>query len=391
MNVRDADPPIENRLSQFQAIRQRRLRQIFHALPAVIVAAATISVFARWYSQHAVLWTYVSGGLAYALSALVMRELFKAFPQTLLVVWRRNVLRPKEKLHDPANEPPLAKTFFAFLDQSEARLNSRASYWFGLMLMLAVMWLMWLLARERFSGLPDLLRHDPVAAVVSLLLLLTFCAGAFLGGVVGWRVVAIAQQLRELGKRFGFDLQIDHPDGCCGLRPLGDVCLTLAYVLTPPLVLVAGWLTVINLGGERFLLVSSLEQVQAVRATLLFLTLPLAALVLISFLLPLTTIHAAMESAQLGLQNELDMVSQRINEISIKLRTEADKLSAEEGTALERKIEFLNRVYNRNSRIPTWPVRLDHLWRIATTQVVPVIGIGTSGLGMLRSILDLIP
>src|SRR5574337_949159 len=174
MITQDPNHLIEKKLARFQSIRERRLRRLFDILPTIVVATATISTFARWYSQHTILWTYISGGLAFTISLLVMRDLFRNFPQALLVVWRRKLLRQKEEPAEPSSDSALDRAFLGFLEESENYLNSKASYWFGLLLMLVIMWIIWILARERISGLSALFRNEPFAAVVSTVLLLAY-------------------------------------------------------------------------------------------------------------------------------------------------------------------------------------------------------------------------
>ena len=202
---------------------------------------------------------------------------------------------------------------------------------------------------------------------------------------IGWRVVGVARTITMLGQSFEIDLQAQHPDNCGGLRPIGDLCLVIAYILSPLLLLVGGWLALINVIDLTHLRIEP-SRLQYVVSTLQALVIPLAFLSLVGFILPLASIHRAMARAKLQLQDELDLIAQQIHQMSIDLRTKVDRLSAEEGESLEKKIDFLRRVYERNSRVPTWPISFSHVWRLAITQIAPIIGLGTSGLGLARSI-----
>jgi len=95
-----------------------------------------------------------------------------------------------------------------------------------------------------------------------------------------------------------------------------------------------------------------------------------------------------MVRAKFRLQEELDSISQQIHQMNTDLLTRAEELSVEEGEALEKKVDFLQRVYERNSQIPTWPIDFGHIWRLATTQIAPIIGLGSSGMEILRELVQ---
>jgi hypothetical protein len=125
------------------------------------------------------------------------------------------------------------------------------------------------------------------------------------------------------------------------------------------------------------------ENLGPLASTLIFLAIPTAALCLFSFFLPLSAVHNAMLRAKSRFQIELDAISQEIHHLSSGLLTKANSLAPKQGSSLEGKIEFLKRVYARNSQIPTWPYRSTHLWGLISTQVVPSIGVVSSVVGFL--------
>jgi hypothetical protein len=70
--------------------------------------------------------------------------------------------------------------------------------------------------------------------------------------------------------------------------------------------------------------------------------------------------------------------------LSSDLLSKANRLEPQQGVSLEEKIEFLKRVYTRNSQIPTWPYRSGHLWGLMSTQVVPAVGVISSVIGLIK-------
>jgi hypothetical protein len=119
-------------------------------------------------------------------------------------------------------------------------------------------------------------------------------------------------------------------------------------------------------------------------STIIFLTIPVAILCVFIFFFPLGSIHTCMMKAKSRLQIELDEISQEIHQLSSRLLVSANGLAPQEGTSIEEKIEFLKRVYARNSQIPTWPYRSTHIWGLISTQVVPTLGVISSIVGFIQ-------
>jgi len=203
---------------------------------------------------------------------------------------------------------------------------------------------------------------------------------------MGWRVVAIARQIREMGTLFDLNLQLDHPDHCGGLRPIGDLCLVIALVLSPLILLVGGWLALISVIDPIYIMIGPIDY-RAIVTTLQILVIPLALLSLIGFFEPLGGIHTAMQRAQLKLQGELDSISQEINQLSTKLLRQANELAMVDGESTEKRIGFLQRVYERSSKIPIWPVRVNHILGLSFAQIPAVVGLGASMLELFRNVL----
>jgi len=323
------------------------------------------------------------GASASIISILVTQNLFNRFPDTLLIIWRRKLLklRSVETSAPRQSATKVGAQIQRFTALSEQRLNGKTSIAFGFIALLAAFWLGGQFQILSASEWAVTLRSDPLVTSIGLLIFLFYYAFAFIVGLFVWRIAVIAWRIRQLGIEFDFNLQVEHPDGCGGLRGIGDLCLMLAYILSPFLLLGGGWLTLTNLTGRTYWNISA----STAQAFLISTT----ALSLICFFQPLTAIHAAMNRSKLKLQEDLDLISQQIHQLGVELMANAERLSAEEGAKLEKKIDFLRRVYDRNSRIPTWPIRYDHLWRLATTQIAPVIGLGTSGIGLVKGFKDL--
>jgi len=385
-NGKQINQVIEHTLSVLPIIKNRTLKWFFDGIPLAVVAATAISTFAGLYSKVGVDLLYLTGGLTILVSTLVMRTLFEQFPQILLMIWRRKILYPKRKEVSSLEKlslQPIEKIFLEFIQAIPERMNSIIGIVCGAFGAIITGWMIWLLDKDVLQQ-TYIDFHTPFSVYGTILLIrLVFLIAGFVGGIIGWRIIVIADTVSKLGRTFDLDLQINHPDGCGGLRPIGDLCLKLAYVISPLPILLGLWLVFINSFDIRFLRMAP-ENLEPLSSTIVFLTIPVSTLCLFSFFLPLGSVHTAMLRAKSRLQIELDSISQEIHQLSSGLLTKANSLAPQQGTSLEEKIEFLKRVYARNSQIPTWPYRSTHIWGLISTQIVPALGVISSIIGFIQ-------
>jgi len=377
---------IEQNLSRIQIIQSQTLKWLFDGVPIAVVASTTLLTFAGWYSKTGVDLLYLSAGLAIVISILFTRDLFEQFPKVLLMLWRRKILCPRQReAAAPHASPsqPARKMFLEVIQAIPERMNNYVGPIWGVLGVVVAGWLIWLLDTDVLQQVYLNLRTPFSWAVLVFLVRLAFLMAGFVAGTIAWRILVIADTVSKLGKLFDFDLQINHPDACGGLRPIGDLCLKLAYVISPFPILLGLWLVFINLLDIRFLRMAP-ENLGPLSSTIIFLTIPTAILCIFIFFLPLGSVHATMLRAKSRLQIELDSISQEIHQLSTSLLTRANDLAPQRGTSLEEKIEFLKRVYARNSQIPTWPYKSTHLWGLISTQVVPSLGVISSLVGIVR-------
>ena len=375
---------IENILSRLRIIKKLAFKWLMDGIPVAIVAAAAISAFAGWYSGAGIDLLYLTGGLTVVVSVLLARTLFEQFPQVLLMIWRRGVLcLPRQEVYSGDNIQSLDRIYVDFIQAAYERMNDWRESFCGIIGVVVAGWTIWLLdnniLRETYLNF-----RTPFSVYGTIVLIrLAFLMAGFVGGIIGWRILVVADAVAKLGKIFDFDLQINHPDGCGGLRPIGDLCLKLAYAISPLPILLGVWLVFLSFLDLRYLRMDP-ANIEPLVSTIVFLTIPVAVLCVFSFFFPLGSIHTCMLKAKSRLQIELDEISQEIHQLSTKLLVSANGLAPQEGTSVEEKIEFLKRVYARNSQIPTWPYRSTHIWGLISTQVVPSLGIISSIIGFIQ-------
>ena len=378
---KEINQDIEKTLSSFSVITNRVLKWLFDNAPVAIVISTAIMTYAGIYSKTGVDLLYLTAGLGSVVSMMFARTLFDQFPQTLLMLWRRKIFQLRQRT-EPSSQT-IESSFLEFVRSIPDRLNSRIGIAFGVVGTIVIGWTIWLMDSgvllDIYTGF-----QTPFSWLgVMLFVRLTFLVTGFVGGIIGWHILVIADTVSKLGTTFGFDLQINHPDGCGGSGPIGDLCLRLAYVISPLPIIIGLWLIFINFFDIRYLRMAP-EYLDPLASTLVFLAIPVAAISMFSFFLPLGAVHTAMLREKTKLQIELDGISQEIHQLSSDLLSKANSLEPQQGVSLEEKIDFLKRVYTRNSQIPTWPYRSSHIWGLVSTQIVPAVGVISSIIGLIK-------
>lgn len=212
------------------------------------------------------------------------------------------------------------------------------------------------------------------------LLLLDMVAEALLGlalGLILWRMLVVAWKVSELGRRFDLELQLNHPDRCGGFRPLGDICLWNALLVTVPAIYLATWVVVapgMPMYGTTYVgLHTAFLGVLAVLAP-------------ITFLAPLQSVHQTMVGEGTRLHAEVELLGQQINSRSRVLLEQSDELTPDQIAAVAKDVEVRQASYRTNEKIPTWPIDLGLALKFGSSQLIPLLSLT----GVSRPIVDTI-
>lgn len=187
-------------------------------------------------------------------------------------------------------------------------------------------------------------------------------------GLAIWRMLVVGLKVYELG-RLPLQIQLGHPDRCGGFKPLGDLCLWNALILSVPGVFLGWWILVgpASQYGSRYVALHSLlASVVVVLAT-------------VAFLLPLWRIHRVMVESARGLRDDIEQHGQRIDELTRKLIAAREDLPDESWERLAKDLERRQALYRANEKVPTWPIDVRLAVKFGTSQAVPLLGI--TGLG----------
>ena len=344
-----------------------------------------------------------TGVITVALVLLAFQTLLAYVPETLAALWRRKLilLKPDEIEATPERDGPhaidpseQAKKYLAYIKDFEELLNNKR-WQVGMIIVFELIVNLWL-GFLNINFLNNLIHGniDPVS-LAELVIDMTLAA---LIAPMAWRLIVIGLQIWRLPDQFDLKVQFEHPDQCGGLEPLGQLCLWNILIISLPLIFLGGWLLIARSDTSGFsfydtpLWKSVQEQAGAyddVFAELLWVLIPFT---IMGFILPLWNTHRVMVDKKKRMLVQLDDYIENITEQWNGAMTRISRLSpAEEKEKLDR-LEFAHRIYQRQKRVPVWPINLNIFLKFASTQVIPLFsltGIGPGVVKIISTLLDL--
>jgi hypothetical protein len=381
---------IEQAVDDFRVFRNGILQKTAEFLPLAICAGAVVVSFFYWQVYQGILIPYITMAAAFILSFVVAHRLFEYLPQAFRTVWQRKVLSLDRKEETRKGKPSvngLVSAYSAFLKDGEQLFNSRWGWLFGITGLAIAIWIIWLVDPGREFGPVDNIQTEILRTILRAVFSVIDLLIGFVGGFLFWRVLVVIERLCRLARAFEFDIQINHPDNCGGLRPLGDLCLGIAYILSPILFLIGGWIVFFLAAGQLNIPVENSQWLISTLQTFLVLA---AFVSFLGFVIPLESLHRAMGRAKIRLEFEMNDIASQIRDTNNELLSKTETLTPEETDKLETRLDFLKRVYDRNTKIPTWPIALDQIWRFASTNILPLISVGlsTSAEGFINRVVE---
>lgn len=379
-----ATDPVIAALDRFQVIRNRLLRWLVVYTPTIL----GLLLLADWLAGPR-LGSFVydvfrlSSLLIVILELVILRILFDRVPEALRIIWTRDLIRSSK-----GAEPP-TRACVNFIHQFEQTLNSRWAWLVGVVFaVIGFISTYPMMLRIRTGNWPENL--DLVSYYFQGNFAINVLPLGYLMGLLAWRVGVIAYFVNWLGRRLEFGVQPRHPDQCGGLKPLGDWCLVIAFLLLLPAFYFSYWGVAITFFPADWTRVAADVWGGWYRQLLVV----LSVVAVFLFVQPLYSIHLQMESRRREIQSELDELSHKIDEIVLELRTKADTLTPEQGKQRLEMLEFMQKVYEQNKQVPTWPFDAGSLWRFVVAQAVPVVSlIGTTKpfVPVIQSVLSFLP
>lgn len=352
-------------LERFAVIRNPLLSWLVAYLPLILALLLLVDLL-DGVGAFAKDWFRLSWVLTIIVEVLVVNMLFRDTPKVLGVIWSRGLVTSWR------NAQPVEMNFLGYLRRFETALNHRAAWLIGALFAIGA-----LIATYPISFLlkyhtnPYSSQYQWLGFYVGSGALLEVPLGYFLGLLV-WRYGVIAGFIAQIGGKFELKIQPSHPDRCGGLKPLGDLCLMNAFLILVPVFMLSAWVTigthtgfeVYGIWGDPYKkLLIALSVVSAV-----------------FFFQPLYRIHQQMERQRGVIQLDLDELSLRMENLSLKLRQDIDNLASDEINKRLDALKAMGEVYQKDSQIPTWPFDWVILMKLVSAQIIPVLSLsGVSG------------
>ncbi len=362
------------RLGNYSVFQNAKVRTFFGWIPSLLflLVLADWLIGAGTFSRDVFRMT---GVLTIAVILLVIQVLFDSLPRVLETVWKRELIG-----HQP--EYDRSARYLEYLDQLQTTLNSKYEWIVAVLCALGG-----LFATYPFQYLVKA-KHFPFdlwgmfvyyfggqAAVIAPVLGLTV-------GVLAWRVGVISYFIGRIAEKFPLNIQVKHIDQCGGFKLLGDMAFKIAVIILIPSIFLSVWGFITTIFSNPAFEVYVVIWGGLFRQMLVI----LGILSLFVFIQPLYKIHLRMEENARKIQGELDGLSREMERLSYELRSQASTLDPQQGEEKLKAMEFMKKVYEQNSDIPTWPFNWKTVISFSTAQVVPLL----SFLGTSSPIIDVI-
>jgi hypothetical protein len=183
----------------------------------------------------------------------------------------------------------------------------------------------------------------------------TVCSTYFVGIVV-WKLFVISVFFQYFPERYALVPRFLHPDGACGLLPLGDLCLRMMYVAVIPTVLSALFLLSYFVAPQGIARYVTLNALLISGVTPLILGVGIIGLV-IGFL-PLFRFHLAIIKYRHEWTEQLKALSERIIAEKAKILRPPEDLK-EEHLDFDKVLKTLTELqsyYESSRKVRMWPV-----------------------------------
>jgi hypothetical protein len=346
------------------------------------------SGFTYWYA-------YVFGLMLFALSPLLLylytRSSSKEFqfytenkltiillPVTMIVVvttynyWKNHLpamfqeLEARERLHgktvagvsdQPASDAQFTRDYQAFLMDYQMALLNRQRYILIVGFVLACIGLFVPLVYRYISS--------PVSPLLIAVLPVPIFLGYFLGASA-WTLFVTGNYLGRLSQRFEIEVEPWHPDGCGGLRIVGNFCLRMAL----PILAGVTFFGIYGIG--TFFLPGLLPQEQqalqiGANLGLLIFDIPLVAL---AFFHPLLGIHAEMLRKKKVYEEQF---AGHLKRLYTRLWPAFEQGDLAEIKKIGEEIEIAHKMHPLVVDYPSWPFNRRILFTYLLPQIFPLI------------------
>ncbi|MGC9515208.1 MAG: hypothetical protein ACP5EL_06095 [Methanocrinis sp.] len=387
-------------LEKFRWARNRIFRRIFRILPGLpflVIAIAAIRSLADP--------MFISGMVAAALSLIAFNLLMGCIPDALCALLNRDMIavsHDSEKIDGEVAQPATSSSrsvpapapedlYLEFIRDFERMLNSPRQ-WFVAIFFAFLGFVRFpyitgglgaFIAQPRSVYLEVVFGSEPLTPEILrsfYLFVLGPILESFIGFIIGlmaWRMLVTGFKVWRLGKDLELRPRPNHPDGCGGFEPLGNLCLWHALIISIPAIYLGGWVILgqhTGYGHSYVPLHSAL------------LIIPIAS-AFVSFFLPLWSIHVEMIAQRDAAWIRLERLGEKIGRLELEMIDHMDSMRDEDVLMIEKQLALMRLRYqqhqSQNEGYPVWPFNIEVLAKFLTSQLVPFVGLAKGALDFI--------
>jgi hypothetical protein len=288
------------------------------------------------------------------LGIILVIYFLESIPKTFVELWENRVIQSKTNLENSV------EIYNKRLMRLERTINSKKSY------IIAVIYPLVSNVIVLYSSFMTPVAESPVIMycdirvfpLSGIMVTVMYIILYFLLTVIAYKAYFSILFLRRLRNDFRIIVRPLHPDRCGGLKPVGNFCIKIDYILL-----------VVGLAIAAFSIFPHAKEMNTLICFALFLYVFFATFF---FFYPLWTVHDSMETQKRSLLNnlneKLDSVYQETYEEIIARGIDVDERKLN-------KIEKMDMIYERANKMPVWPFDVGNLIRFLTTIFIPVMSI----------------
>jgi hypothetical protein len=203
---------------------------------------------------------------------------------------------------------------------------------------------------------------------------------AYALGMAVWKATVAALQIRRLGRKGELIVRPFHPDGCGGLLPIGQFCLSLSLILVVFAFFVLGWIAYAHLISARTALTYQMYRV--VEPWLVGGLVMVAIVAIAGFFMPMASVHRLMRAEADKFMRPLERLANRVSVEEAALLSRASTARDDEWKAADEQVASLKRHYEQYRRPPTWPIDLRVRMTFLGSQLSLWLGIVSTALSI---------
>ena len=363
---------------EFQPLAHPILRLVSPSLPIVALAMLDIGL---WRNDQ----MYASGMACVAIEMIIFQVLLERLPETFHTLWIEDVIEhrvavaiadgqlaqgmERSEYVSPAKQGEAR--MILFMGRLEKRLNGHAQWVSGgLICTIPLIW-RWITYNNNHKFLTVcpfdyLVKNLIVARAIGLMALAGESVIAIFVGLLLWRLLVIGVTISNSCRELGLIPRPRHPDRCGGFKPLGHLCLIMAFVHTIPGVFLAMWVL--------FPTIAVVAKYHGWYTTL-FEPLLIGSIVgaIVNFILPLWNVHKVIVRESNLRRQDLDRLGQRISDLEVNILKRSGEGTGDDCEKMQKSVDFLRSVYEDNQRLPTWPCDVRTTTAFLLSQAIPAI------------------